>query len=62
MRKLFNNKISPKDVAIFIRENMDYETKVKKVGEKINRQEVGGYFGTANKDKTQEDFHQAVYW
>lgn len=41
---------------------MDYETKVKKVGEKINRQEVGGYFGTANKDKTQEDFHQAVYW
>jgi len=31
---------------------MDYETKVKKIGEKINRQVVGAYFGTANKDKT----------
>lgn len=52
-------------MAILLRENMDEETRVKKAGERINRQEVGVYFGTAKKEKDGtviKDFNQDVYW
>lgn len=51
LKKLFGDSISPKDIAILLMENMEYETKVKKVNEKISKQEVGAYFGTTKKDK-----------
>lgn len=43
---------------------MDYETKVKKVNEKIVKQQVGTFFGTAKKDKNGnvEDYNQKIYW
>lgn len=63
MRKIFE-RITPKEVALILRDNMDYETKIKKTTEKINKLEVGTYFGTAKKDKNaiMDDFNQQVYW
>ena len=42
---LFDNKISGKELAIFIKNNLDYDSKLKKCENTITKSTVGEYFG-----------------
>ena len=50
---MFNDKITPKEIAVFLRNNLDYDTKIKKSHLTIAKTTVGEYFGQ-RKEKNQQ--------
>jgi hypothetical protein len=46
---MFDNKISTREIAIFIRQNLDYEAKIKKK-KTLQKDKVGEYFGTKGEE------------